>query len=682
MPLATKERRMLEFVYLFLAYLRRFKELTAEQINSAVEKVKNAWLQAFIDTTEILVFGGEYLSDRVPLLEIGVFSARERLRSLVQKIGAMRHEVEQLLELDAMAPRVKSKFGEAMRTRDATSLIKSVGWQKWLQYALMYRRVSVVSTLRALAAYDGNGLCFPCSGTGVKTCRVKRKEPKVIKRRLADEVVRNPYMGKRQPEMIRRMRFETVIETHRTTRRTCVHCKGTGRRKSANEPVQMPFDLVDIIELIGIMKALDEHTGTGGTTHKPAGLDDSKRNSGFKCVYCGHIYPEAGRCTQVVPWWAMPHDPLEQSWLPLRTICNGRVLQFSDTTAEDASDFHDTMHHNSLMDFFDRENEPGGDANTNPNDRSFSMEREFEETDGEFNIQLLKRWKAKWLYPGWLPFMRKHPDGKWAVTVDLHDPMTKPDLTQAGQFPRLSGEHAHKSWDSEISLKFGTKAPSVFNKGRKFRGQLELENVRPAYTSEGGWFDNYGRGGPLQELIADRIYSGHFAWDPEFYKFRDVTNRKDYYTGQWKVQKWPMRWASVYVLLDDEIREAFTGLPKDAWAINLGISGDMVAHLRMASPCPQPTHTLWFDTGDINMPVANYDGQWHICNHVLNINYRLRLRKQLEQMKIELDSMGQPYARGLPQFHRFEAARKNSFTNGKIFVRKGKKVGEKYNRGE
>ena len=656
---------MMTFVYLFLEWLRRFKEIPEDMILSAVEKVKSAWLVAFEEFKDFSEFAGVDLSEYVPILEIGVFSARERLAALVQKIGAMKHEVEQLLELDAMAPRQKTKFGEAMRTRDATSIVRSLGWQKWLQFALLYRRTSVVSNLRALDSYNTNGMCFPCSGTGIRTYRRKLKEPKVIKNRIADEVVRNPVMGIGQPAYITVPQYETIVETHKTVHGTCPNCKGTGKRKSYNAPVEMPFDLVDIIEMAGIMKALDEHTGSGGCVHKPAGMDDSPRLTTFKCSSCNRTYEKPGRCGAVYAW-RPPVDHVNNEvfhpWLPMSVVCGGNILPALDTTAEEASDFHERMHHNAIMDVFDRENELGGDINTNPQDRMFSFEHEMEEMDGEFNIQLLKKWKGKWA-----------DDAHTQVTVDLHDPFTRPDLSMAVQFTKRSGEHAFRSFDRDMEIKFGTKDPSIFNIGRKFRGKLSPDQLKDGYAAEdGSWFSNYGKGGAFQELIADRILSGHFAWDTTFYTYRSVKDIFNYTTGEWVQPKAPMQWASVYVLIDDEIRACFRGLKADAHAINVGITGDAADIMRLDSRCPNPQYSVWFNNGDVEMPVANYDGDWHICNHVKPVSkgqsYRTKLAKHLDLLKIGTDSHGEAYASGgLAEFastHEFRTVKFTRFADG------------------
>ena len=630
---------MLRFVFLFLNWLRRFKELTEEEILSAVDKVKVAWLCAFTDLAEFKDFAGAELAERICILEIGVFSAKERLRALVQKIGAMKHEVEQLIELDLMAPRQKSKFGEALRTRDATSIVRSLGWQKWLQYALAYRRVSVSSTLAILGVYDQKKLCFHCGGTGFRTCRVVRKNPKVIKHKLAEG-------------------YETIVETHKVSRRKCLNCKGSGRRKTGNLPIQMPFDLVHIIELIGILKALDEHEQSGGTVGDPL-----KERS--------------------LPSWAGPG---------------------LDAVAQ--QDLSERMFHNAEMDIFDRSNEPGGDVNTNPQDRSFALDTEIEESTNEFNIQLLKRWKGQWAFgSGWLPF-KTALDGSPILTLDVGDPFTKPILNKVAvdRMTRRSGEHPQKWYDRELTIKFGTKDPSVYNKGHKYRGTLELSQLRPQYRSNDSWFNNYGRGGRFQELIADRIYCGHFAWDPEFYTFRNTKDRLNYTTDEWGQPKFPMHWASVYIILDDEIKAAFSTIhviPRDAYAINIGVSGDVADMLRLDSKCPSPLYTMFFDNGEISMPVAHYSNGWHVCNHVRNMAYKLSLKRHLDSLGIDYDSQDEPYSTGgLPSFketHRFEMAKKNHFSNGvqaypgysevgedglKHWVITGRKIGRKNNQEE
>ena len=667
-------------VALILAYLRGLSTLGKDQITTAVDCIKDAWLEAFKQFKEHT----DGLNDKVCVYSVGVLCAKERLKALIQKVGAMKHEVEQLIALDNMPRFIKSTLGEALRTRDATSLVRSVGWQGWLQYALAYRRVSVGSMLRALGHYDVEGSCFSCGGAGIRTQRRKRRTPKVTTNKLAGEWYTN-QSGEKCWEQL----YETITEHYKVFRGRCPNCKGSGRRKSANKPIPMPFDLVDIIEMTAIMKALDEHEGVGGKMAPPAHFDKNPKEKRIVCRRCG-APADKPVCKRMVPMGNM-HNPLAPitndltSWLPMVMECGGLWTYTADVTMDDHAQYstYERVAHNNLMDHASREFEPGGDINVNPDDHLHALDAQLEAMDGQFSLQALKRMQLEWTdyEKGMLPFMKRF-NGNWNVM--WRGLYTQPvmDKDSISAMTTRAGEHPFKSYDKDMPIKFGTKDPSIFSRGFRYRGTLKLDDVIPACRSVSNeriehlpcastqvpsWFDNYGGSGPLQELLADRIYSGAFAWDTTFYTYRDVGSHFQSHTGAKVPHKHPSKWASVYILIDDEIRSMFTSLHKDAHSINMGITGDIVAILRTNAVCPDPLYTMIFNNGgNIVMPVAHYaHGKWHVCHHVVNLDYKKMLTEWLKDM--------QP-ADSPPAEHFVEHAKHNMFSNG---VRKYPKEGDK-----
>ena len=603
---------MLKVIYALLAALRGCLVLETDDILIVVSRIKSAWMRAMLDVEMFKNWAGDGLNLDVSVHQVGLLAAKERLASLVQKIGALTQEVQQLFDLDHMPKAAKSKMGEALRTMDASSIVSAAGWQGWLQYALMYRRVSVTAdpivvltctscegmgcelcyyegTIKSTVNhfYDHHGLCVMCGGTGHRTKRVKRKVPKVIKQKLACD-----WGYDSEGTAIRVQHYETITQTHKVSRCKCRNCKGTGKRKSNNKPMPMPYDLIDVIEMIGIMQALDEFT-----EGKVGGVR-------------GHILKENN----------LPKD--------------------AGPGLAEAGDLHERMHHNAMADIYDRENEPGGDSNTNPEDRTFSMEEEFHQAEGQFNVSLLKQWKGK-----------REDDH---ITIDLHDPFMPVDLnsdwakTRVAGMTTLSGDSPRKTFDKETPLKFGMKNPSFYTLGHCFRGVCEYENVWdwaracvPVFDDrKPSVWDNYGRGKVLQELISDRIYCGAFAFDPEFHTYRSTKMRKSYLTQRWQFPRHHSRFASIYIKIDDEIAACFRRLPKGAEVLNLSITGEMAALLKRESATPSPQWTVQLEcttkTGYVKMPVAHYqDGKWSICNHVPHGDYRTRLLRMIETSTLD-----------------------------------------------
>ncbi len=556
---------MLKAVYVLLGYLReRVSRFTKQEVMDLVCDIKDAWLEAFKDHTTYRDFVGEGLSEDVSLIQVGVLAAKERLASLIQKVGAMKHEVQQLFELDFLPARVRARLKDAIRTRDASPLVRCHGWEGWLQFALMYRNVSVrtdpqvvvpcrycretglyrgevcpkcrgkrVIKTTMMRYYNTKGICAKCAGTGKISMRVKLKTP--IKHKLNTDDVERKVIGLKDgiPIYHARVTQHYDVITHTTKRRKCARCKGTGKSAVKNtKRFPCTFDLVDIIEMTGIMQALYVHT---------EGQDGG---------ICGHSSKEDDLPSHAGPGY------------------------------REAGDFHDRMHFNLSSDHSDRENEEGGDINTNPQDRTFNIERDFE------------------------------------ATID--------DL---------------RTYDPDISMKLGYK-PKFFTTNGIYRGPINVGNVRPyarshdrEYLGESEpsafrWVDTvltkFSDGyGEFQRLVLDRIYNGAFKWDPEFYWFLDKTPRKDYLTGTYKTTRYSTLWARLSIPVDTEIAKCLAdNVRKDIGVVEVSITGDMAQMLYNESDCPRPVYTIMFDTFisgvKYKIPVAHrdVDGKWHVCRHV------------------------------------------------------------------
>lgn len=633
---------MLKVVYALLAALKACTRLTQDDIRETVSRVKDAWLKAFEDVDLYKGFAGEHLSDQVSIMEIGVIAARERLKALMQKIGGLKTEIQQLWSLDYLPTGVKSKLGEALRTSDATPLIRAHGWEGWLNFALAYRSVTVLTdpdiTVQCkkckgtgnygdqpcpecggkgvfhttmMRYYNKNSVCAKCAGTGSRSMRVKLKKPKKVKLNAdAEYEVTGLKNGRPIVTKTTQQRYEYI--THVTKKRKCACCKGTGVYNKNTKRFPLPYDLIDVLEMVGIMQALYIHTNgeEGGVMGHISKEQDEQY---VKCGFC---------CTR-----------------PKYGVGMGQ-----------STDFHESMFHNAEMDFFDREHEAGGDINTNPQDRTFQMDRE---RDQAIDDRVVYEEDAE-VKLGTMPKF-------YTVGGVYRGPMRLSNLRPA-QWKRCECEDG--------CPKCGGRGYIFVCTYRSIDRDYQAYELGPLYKKVEAIFTKYPNGyGEFQRYILDRIYNRAFAWSPEFYWFRNTKKRMNYLTGKFEAQKRSNLWARVVIRIDDEIGECLAdNVRDDVKLIEVNLTGAMAQVLYNESNCPVPEATLIFEKyvestrTQYNVPVAHMssDGQWHTSPYIKE-GFRRSINGWIKKVKVDTDQTGEKFGRNLPDGYKVVGAKKRNF---------------------